>query len=166
MRLIKRETTVTIPEVCSFNASTHNESGCSIILMEYTEAVLLCKFWFEETSSKAVMEQPRARMLQDLAAAEVQLNQFAYRQGGWLLFDDEGNPTSIGPMRKLDVPSRLDRQRTGDLDESFIFCELGPFTDSKTFLLCMLDRRLPPPDQFGRGIYTNFCDSSLTGPFC
>ncbi|MCJ1260926.1 hypothetical protein MMC22_000790 [Lobaria immixta] len=153
MRLIKRETTVPIPEVYSFNASTHNDLGCPFILMEYIEGVSLYEFWFEEKSSKAVMEQRRARLLQDLAAVVVQLNQFAYRQGGRLLFDEEGNPTSVGPMRKLDVSSMLDRQQTGDLDESFIFCELGPFTDSKAFLLCMLDRRLPPPDQFGQGIY-------------
>ncbi len=153
MRLIKRETTLPIPEVYSFDASTHNDLGCPFILMEYIEAVPLYEFWFEETSSKAVMEQRRARILQDLAAAVVQLNQFAYRQGGRLLFDDEGSPTSVGPMRKLEVLSMLDRQRTGDLDVSFIFCELGPFTDSKAFLLCMLNRRLPPPDQFGLGIY-------------
>lgn len=153
MRLIKRETTVPIPEVYSFNASTQNDLGCPFILMEYIEAVPSQDFWFEETSSKPVMEQRRAQLLQDLAAAVVQLNQFAYRQGGRLLFDDEGNPTSVEPMRKLDVSSMLDRQRTDENDESFIFCELGPFTDSKAFLLCMLDRRLPPPDQFGQGIY-------------
>lgn len=153
MQLIKRETTIPIPEVYSFNASTHNDLGCPFILMEYIEAVQLYEIWFDESSSKAVMEQRRARILQDLAAAVVQLNQFAYRQGGRLLFDDKGNPTSVGPMRKLDVSSMLDRQRTGDLDQSFIFCELGPFTDSKAFLLCMLDRRLPPPDQFSQGIY-------------
>lgn len=153
MRLIKRETTVPIPEVYSFNASTHNDLGCPFILMEYIEAVPLYEIWFEETSSKAVMEQRRAQILQDLAAAVVQLNQFAYRKGGRLLFDDDGNPKSVGPMRKLDLSSMLDRDRTDDLDESFVFCEVGPFTDSKEFLLCMLDRRLPPPDQFGHGIY-------------
>lgn len=163
MRLIKRESTVPIPEVYSFNASTDNDLGCPFILMDYVDAVSLYEIWFEDTFSKAVMEQRRARILQDLAAAVVQLNQFAYRQGGRLLFDDDGNPTSVGPMRKLDVSSMLDRQRTGDLDEPFVFCELGAFMDSKAFLLCMLDRRLPPPDQFGQGIYTLLCDSSSTG---
>ncbi|KAL9131999.1 MAG: hypothetical protein Q9217_000209 [Psora testacea] len=153
MRLIKRETTVPIPEVYCFNASIHNDLCCPFILMEYIEAVPLYEFWFEKTCSKAVMEQRRARILKEIATAMVQLNQFAYRQGGRLLFDDEGNPTSVGPMRKLDVSSMLDRQQTGDLNASFIFCELGPFRDSKAFLLCMLDRRLPPPDQFGQGIY-------------
>lgn len=149
MRLIKRKTTIPIPEVYSFDASTHNILGCPFILMEYIEAVSLYEFWFEETSSEAVMEQRRTRILQDLAAAVVQLNRFAYGQGGRLLFD-KGNPTSVGSMRKLDMSSILNQ---GDADESFIFCELGPFTDSKAFLLCMLDRRLPPPDQFGQGIY-------------
>lgn len=99
------------------------------------------------------MEKRRARILQDLAAAVVQLNQFAYRKGGLLLFDDDGNPTSVGPMRKLDLSSMLDRERAGDLDELFLFCEVRPFTDSKEFLFCMLDRRLPSHDQLGHGIY-------------
>lgn len=74
------------------------------------------------------------------------------RKGGRLLFDDDGNPKSVGPLRKPDVSSMLDRQRTGDLDDFFVFCEVGPFTDSREFFLCMLDRRLAPPDQFGQGI--------------
>lgn len=65
--------------------------------MEYIEAVPLYEIWFEETSSKAVMEQRRARILQDLAAAMVQLNQFAYRKGGRLLFDDNGNRRALDP---------------------------------------------------------------------
>lgn len=71
-------------------------------------------------------------------------------------------------MRKLDVSASmlLDRQQQQqtptpgeDLDdEFFVFCEVGPFTDSREFLLCMLDRRLllaapePPDDLFGQGI--------------
>ena len=153
MRLIKRETTVPIPEVYSFNASTQNDLGCPFILMEFIEAAPLHEIWFEEISSIGMLEQRRARILQDLAAAVVQLNQFVYRKGGRLLFDDDGNPKSVGPMRKLDVSSMLDRQRAGDLDEFFVFCEVGPFTNSKDFLLCMLDRRLAPPDRFGQGIY-------------
>lgn len=41
------------------------------------------------------------------------------RKGGRLLFDDDGNPKSVGPLRKPDVSSMLDRQRTGDLDNFF-----------------------------------------------
>lgn len=144
MRLIKRETTVPTPEVCFFNASTHNDLGCPFILMEYIEAVPLHEIWFKESSSTAVIEPRRAQILQDLAAAVVQLNQFTYRKGGRLLFDNNGNPTSVGTMRKLGLSSMLDQQRTSNLDEFFVFCEVGPFTDWKEFLLCMLDRRLPP----------------------
>ena len=56
MRLIKHETTVPIPEVYSFNASTHSDLGCPFILMEYIETVPLHEIWFEESSSKAVIE--------------------------------------------------------------------------------------------------------------
>lgn len=71
MRLIKRETTVPIPEVYSFNTSTHNNLGCPFILMEYIEAVPLHEIWFEESSSTAVIEPRQAQILQDLAAAVV-----------------------------------------------------------------------------------------------
>lgn len=121
--------------------------------MEFVEAVPLHEIWFEETSSIGMLEQRRAQILQDLVAAVVQLNQFEYRKGGRLIFNDDGNPKSVGPMRKLERSSMLDRQRTGDLDEIFVFCEVGPFTDSKEFLLCMLDRRPAPDDRFGHGIY-------------
>ncbi|MCJ1347382.1 hypothetical protein MMC31_005607 [Peltigera leucophlebia] len=50
MRLIKREITLPIPEVYSFNASTHNDLGCPFILMEYIKAVPLHEIWFEETA--------------------------------------------------------------------------------------------------------------------
>lgn len=153
MQLIKRETSVLIPEVYSFHASTQNDLGCPFILMEFIEAVPLHEIWFEETASIGMLEQRRARILQALTAVLVQLNQFVYRKGGQLLFDDNGNPKSVGPLRKPDVSSMLDRQQTGDLVDFFAFCEVGPFTDSREFFLCILDRRLAPPDQFGQRIY-------------
>lgn len=61
--------------------------------------------------------------------------------------------TGIGPLRKVDLSAMLKRMETDDPDESAIFCELGPFADPKSFLLCMLDRRQPPLDTYSQGIY-------------
>ena len=153
MQLIKRETTVPIPKVYSFNASIDNELNCPFILMEHLNGAPLYDCWFDNTSSKTMVEQRRSRILGDVATAMVQLNKFTYTQGGRLLFDKDGNPTSIGPMRKLDLSSMLDGFHTDDSNDTFVFCELEPFTNSKAFLLCMLDRREPPPDKFSQGIY-------------
>lgn len=151
--LIKRKTTIPIPEIYLFNASTQNDLGCHFILMEFIEAVLLHKIWFKEISSINMLEQRRAQILQDLAAPVVQLNQFVYCKGGWLFFDKNGNPKSIRPMKKLDISSMLDCQQTGNLDEFFVFCEVGLFTNSKEFLFCMLDCWPAPLDWFDHGIY-------------
>ena len=69
----------------------------------------------------------------------VQLNKFTYAWGGGLIFDKDGNPTGIGPLRKVDLSAQLERMVTDDPEESAIFCELGPSADLKSFLLCMLD---------------------------
>lgn len=58
-------------------------------------------------------------------------------------------------MRRLDLSSMLDRQRTGALVETFVFCEVGRTFDGLTkgsFSACWTDG-YPRPDQFGNGIY-------------
>lgn len=145
MKLLKRETTIPILEVYSFDASFDNCINCPFILMEFMTGVPLYNYWFGEGASKELLEQRRTLTLQDLAAAMVQLNKFTYTLGGELTFGGDCNPTGIGPMRALDMSAILERMETDDPDESPIFCEVGPFTDPKSFFLCMLDRRLQPP---------------------
>ncbi|KAN0070667.1 serine/threonine protein kinase, partial [Elaphomyces granulatus] len=156
MQLLKRETTIPIPEIYSFDASFDNCINCPFILMEFMSGIPLYDCWFDKEASEELVEQRRARTLQDLAAAMIQLNKFTYTLGGEPTFDEDGNPTGIGPLRAVDVSAMLDRMETDDPDdpdESPIFCEVGPFTDPKSFLLCMLDRREPPPDTVGQGMY-------------
>jgi predicted Ser/Thr protein kinase len=139
MQLLKRETTIPVPEVYSFDTSFDNCINCPFILMEFMAGIPVYDCWFDKEASEELVEQRRTRTLQDLAAAMVQLNKFTYTLGGEPTFDEDGNSTGIGPLRAVDMSAMLERMESDDPDESPIFCEVGPFTDQKSFLLCMLD---------------------------
>lgn len=47
MRLIKRETTMPIPELYHFDNTLDNTIGCPFILMEYIDGRLFHKVWFD-----------------------------------------------------------------------------------------------------------------------
>ena len=68
MRLLKRQTTVPVPEVYSFDASFDNDINCPFILMEFIAGIPLYDCWFDKEASKVSVEQRRARTLQDIAA--------------------------------------------------------------------------------------------------
>lgn len=152
MRLLKSETTVPVPVVYSFNSSLDNAINCPFILMEFIAGTSLSECWFDNAASKASLEQRRIRTLQDLARVMVQLNKFAYSEGGAPLFDENGKPSGVGPLKQIDILAMWNRPETDDPDGSVIYCEIGPFSDPKSFLLCILDRRDPPTDPFDQGI--------------
>jgi len=153
MRLLKSETTVPVPEVYSFNSSLDNAINCPFILMEFIVGISLSECWFDNMASKASLEQHRIKTLQDLARVMVQLNKFVYSEGGAPLFDKSGKPAGVGPLKQNDISAMWNRPETDDPFESAIHCEVGPFSDPKSFLLCMLDRRDPPTDPFDQGIH-------------
>lgn len=141
MRLLKRSTTIPIPEVYSFDASLDNQLNCPFMLMEYIPGLPLYKVWFNEAATPAFLEQCRKRALEDIAEAMVQLNRFAYSQGGSLSFDKEGNVEGISSMQfvdQADVPVL-----TFEDIEKGIQCEIGPFGDAKTQLLYPVNSRQP-----------------------
>ncbi|KAN0073284.1 hypothetical protein V8E54_008504, partial [Elaphomyces granulatus] len=98
LQLLKRETTIPVPEVYSFDASFNNPINCPFILMEFIVGIPLRDCWFDKGAPKAVVAERRARTLQDLAAAMVQMNKFTYTLGGSPTFDEDGNPIGIGPL--------------------------------------------------------------------
>lgn len=91
MRLLKRETTVLVPEVYSFDASFDNHINCPFILMEFMAGIPLYDCWFDKEASNVSAKRRRTRILQDLAAVMVQLNKFTYARGGGLIFDKDGH---------------------------------------------------------------------------
>lgn len=154
MQLLKRDTSIPLPEVYSFDATLENELNCAYILMEYVCGVPLHDVWFNQHSSEEEAENLKVRSLRDVAKAMVQLNKFDFTQGGAPIFDDEGcTVNGVGPAIKLDNSAMLDRLEKEDDDETAIFCELGPFDDVKSYFLAMLDRREPPPYNHDQGVY-------------
>jgi hypothetical protein len=81
MRLIKRETTVPVPEVYGFDDSCDNQLCCPFILMEHTEGRPLYDVWFNQSIAPEVLEQHRSQALHGVAKAMIQLNKFAFSQG-------------------------------------------------------------------------------------
>ncbi|KAL1960932.1 hypothetical protein VTO42DRAFT_5916 [Malbranchea cinnamomea] len=153
MRLIKKETTVPVPEVYHFDHTLHNELGCPFILMEYVDGRSLYDVWFDQTAGPEVLERRRCRALEGVAQAVMQLNKFVFSRAGEILFDESGNPCDVGPQRMVDMSAMLDCLRENDdYDGSYIFCTVGPFSDAKSWFICMLDRREPPKHEFGAGV--------------
>ena len=152
MQLVKRKTTIPVPEVFLYQSTLENELNCPFILMEFIEGVSLHDFWFDNSHSPTEIEQRRTQILEKVASAIIQLNQFRFSEGGSILFDDGGNP-GIGPMRCVDQQAMLDRLQTDDEDETSIMFEVGPFKSQKDYFHCMLDRRETPPDKFSRGFH-------------
>ncbi|KAM0796934.1 kinase-like domain-containing protein, partial [Usnea florida] len=153
MQMIKKTTTIPIPIVYAFDASLDNELKVPFILMERIDGMPLYKGWFnEERRSKAQLEKFRARALQTLAMAMAQLNRFMLNYGGSLVFDTEGKAIGVAGAKTPDANAMwYSNDRTEDDD---VFCEKGPFTDPKSALLFMLDRRpsIPKDDVYLKGI--------------
>ncbi|KAL2012719.1 hypothetical protein VTN00DRAFT_244 [Thermoascus crustaceus] len=154
MRLLKRETTIPVPEVYHFDATLDNSLCVPFILMEYIAGVPLYECWFNRTIPKRLLERRRLQTLKDLTMAMTQLNQFTFSRGGSPLFDKDGNLSGVGPLKMIDYQARLDRFKTDDASEGpAIFCEVEPFNSPKSFLLCMLNRRDSPSDAYSQGLY-------------
>lgn len=142
MRLIRRETSVPVPEVYAYETSPEeNELRCAFILMEYVVGAPVYQVWFDASARPKTVESRRRRCLQDLANAIVQLNRFQFSRAGSPVFsEDGGSIVEIGPARR----------RIGQ-DEDKI-CEWGPWADAASYLRRSLDHD-PPDDVFSRGSY-------------
>ena len=142
MRLIKKRTTIPVPTVYNFDASFNNDIGCPYILMEFLKGKPLWEGWFDEDSSRSSAEQFRARSMQTIAAAMVQLSQFTVDSGGSLQFEPDGRPVGVTAARVSDWLAGSEIQQgltTGR--EGCLYCEKGPINDPAASFLFMLDRR-------------------------
>ncbi|KAF6219033.1 hypothetical protein HO133_005577 [Letharia lupina] len=141
MRLIRRGTTIPVPEVFAFDASLENELGCPFILMEHVHGKLLQDVWSDQEISHAKREQIRIRSLHGIAEAMAQLNSLAFSQGGSLVFDAKGDVAGIGSSNIVDLEAQYANMRSADYDNTMAFRQNGPFKDPKAYLLSFLDAR-------------------------
>ena len=140
MRLIRRETTMPVPDVYTFDASMSNGLGYPFILIEMLPGKPLYEGWYDDVSP-AKLQQFRARALQGIAEAMSQLSKFAFDQGGSLLFDEDNHVSGTGPRRVLDHNEAYEHLCTRDPILHSLFSDAGPFKDVKTSFLSMLDQR-------------------------
>ena len=142
MKFIKQQTTIPLPAVHHFDASFDNDIGCPYILMDFLNGKPLWQGWFDEKASRSGVEQFRARSMQTIAAAMVQLSQFSVDRGGFLKFDPDGRPVSITASRVPDWLAGSDMQQgLTTAREGCLYCEKGPIKDPAASFLFMLDRR-------------------------
>lgn len=83
-------------------------------------------------------EQIRIRSLHGIAEAMAQLNSLTFSQGGSLQFEDRGNVVGIGSSN---IVAQYANMRLPDYDNTMAFCQTGPFSDQKDYLLSLLDTR-------------------------
>ncbi|EEQ32596.1 hypothetical protein McanMca71_004043 [Microsporum canis] len=133
MKLIRRETSVPVPDVFEFDATVGNELGVPFILMSFIQGTSLT--------------------LEDIARTMAELSSFLFPTGGALMFDMDGKPTP-GPSRFVDHQAMLERLGQGDDDdiEPALYFEAGPFTDPQDFYLLSLDRTKEPEKNLHRGL--------------
>ncbi|KAJ5826554.1 Aminoglycoside phosphotransferase [Penicillium robsamsonii] len=100
MMMLRRETTIPIPEVFAYNNTCENKLKVPFILMEFIDAVPLMDVWHDRESLKEVVQARRTRCLQDIAAAYVQLGKYIFNKRQLLRFDDQDRLIGVVPVNK------------------------------------------------------------------
>ncbi|KAM0417184.1 hypothetical protein ACHAPT_012821 [Fusarium lateritium] len=144
MRLLKRETTIPMPDIFDFSATTDNQIGCSYMLMSFIPGKPLYKVWFGDRQgdlSPEVVERCRTRALDDIASAMAQLKRYSFDNGGFIMFNSDGNQTSAtSTMRHINHQAMLDRWFIHkDPSDDPIYAESPPFTDPYDYFTFSLD---------------------------
>ncbi|KAJ9483752.1 hypothetical protein VN97_g9642 [Penicillium thymicola] len=115
MMMLRRETTIPIPEVFSYDNTCKNKLKVPFILMEFIEGRPLRDVWHDKESPKEVVQARRTRCLQDIAAAYLQLGKYTFNEPKFLRFDDQDCLIGVVPVEddpfsglKVDYTSLLD----------------------------------------------------------
>lgn len=140
MRWIRERTTIPVPEVYGFDTSMDDAIGCPYILMEHIKGQSLYQGWFNPAVSPARLEQFRARALQTITAAIVQLHNFQFHTSGSLRFGVDGKPYGFQSAKVVDFLGTAARPQD-DPSMDALFAKKGPFKHPMDFLLFNLNRR-------------------------
>ncbi|KAJ6183676.1 hypothetical protein N7519_004977 [Penicillium mononematosum] len=151
MMMLRRETTIPIPEVFSYNNTCKNKLKVPFILMEFIDARPLYEVWHDREPPKEVVQARRTRCLQDIAAAYLQLGNYTFNECGPLKFDDQDRLTGVVPVKndpfsgfREDCTSLLDQwgqeeseSQKGLLKLLRMFVDWIPeSSEGKSFVLC------------------------------
>lgn len=150
MRLLRRETTIPVPDVFDFSSTTENPLRCPYILMSFVTGYSLYDIWFGHRlrgTSAVENHANRVRVLEGVASAMAQLGKFSSRTGGSPRFAEGGSEiVGSGPFRQVDHKAMLDRWFVhADPAEDPIYFKLEPYEKAKQYYTAMLDAH--PEDQ-------------------
>ncbi|KAI5861260.1 hypothetical protein GGS23DRAFT_160201 [Durotheca rogersii] len=157
MRMLKRETTIPLPDVLDFSSTTQNTLQCPYIMMTFISGTSLYDVWFGHHLngvSPELTQTRRTRALENIAAAMIQLDRFAFPTGGRLVFGKDEKVSGIGPARRVDQRAMLDQCfARDDPDDGIIYVECAAYADPKRHYTFMLDMH-PEQNQVPKGIET------------
>lgn len=155
MQLLKRETTIPIPEVLGFSSTTQNALRCPYILLSYIAGVPLYHVWFGhhlQGDDPEVNHTRRTRMLEGIASAMTQLGRFTSKTSGILIFADDGSPSRTGQSGRVDHKAMLDRWLVHHIAATDPIYTFQPvFSDPKSYYTFMLDLH-PDENPYQEGI--------------
>lgn len=147
MKLIKRETTIPIPDVYDYNATLNNVLGCPYMIMEWLSGEPLIKHWDRYVDKDAPSlvgdDHKRVRLLLDITQAMVQLDRYEFRKCGSPVFDDKGNFVDIGPLITRDFGAET-------VDEMPKLIEVGPFDNCVDYMSWKV-KQYGPDNKAGTG---------------
>ena len=140
MKMIKNRTSIPIPAVHDFDDNLDNDIGCPFMMMDFIEGEPLYKVWFNKEQGPLKLDMIRARALQTLASAMVQLTKFKVTSGGALEFDKNGKPTGVGSAKIVDMVAMMEEPYSEENPDPL--CEKGPSSDPLSFSMFTPDQYL------------------------
>lgn len=148
MLFLRRETTIPIPDVYDFSATTENSLHCPYIVMSFVTGTPLYDLWFRhrlKSTSPEENHSHRVRALTGIASSIAQFGKFSFQTGGQPQFSEGRTVPGIVSSRKVDSEAMLDRWFVhNDPNEDPIYIEVAPYSDSREHYTTMLD--LHPQD--------------------
>ena len=151
LQMLRRETTIPVPEVFAFDNTCENDLQCPFILMEFISGKPLYDCWFDKASPNDVVEEHRTKTLRDLATAMAQLVKFSTIDGGSIEYDENGRPTTIGSSRHVKLLDEHTWRPSYRSTEAPDFVELGPHRQPTAYYTQSLYNRPNPDDMFSKG---------------
>ncbi|KAL4908360.1 kinase-like domain-containing protein [Aspergillus multicolor] len=138
MRLLKRQTTIPLPEVLDFSSTLSNPIRCPFILMSYIPGMSLWEFWYKRQRGldMKTVRIRRTRALRGVVRAMLQLSKFTFATGGSLVFNKDGtlDPSRTGPLRMWDYQDGLNT--SGPYAK---YKEIPVSSDTKDYYTFMID---------------------------
>ncbi|KAL4878348.1 kinase-like domain-containing protein [Aspergillus karnatakaensis] len=152
MRMLRRETTIPLPDIITFESSIDNLLRVPYILMTFIAGVPLDRVWFGERHGVSAEDVAihRSRVLDGIAAAMAQLSQYKFHTSGMLKFNKDGSLDREGPDSNLHSSRRYDMRGTYDRiaagRDGAVWAEAPPSSDPKDHYTFFLDRYPPQPE--------------------